>query len=336
MKNIVIFAADGAMSSQITGIIDFFMVCNRYWQVTNNQESGLFTVNVVSPNGKNVTCDGGILINATTLNNIEIPSAAIIVGGVSYDSKTLNNYLVKISPLKSDILKCKKNSIPIATFCSSTFIAAEFGLLDGKNATTVWWLAKIFGLKYPQVNLRLDELVVKDEAIFTAGATTSYLSLCLKLVEVLFDGQLADQISRLMLIDPNRCSQRPFMLLDLPGHHHDDLIKKIQQWMIQNLSQPISLDLLADKFSTTKRTLIRRFKKVVDDTPMNYLQKIRVESAKRLLECSGLSLEQIVLKVGYEDVSTFRRLFVELVELTPREYRERFQQSITLKSTEQK
>ncbi|MBU2882036.1 helix-turn-helix domain-containing protein [Psychrosphaera sp. B3R10] len=328
MKNIVLFAADGAMASQLTGIIDFFMICNRFWQVTNNQDTDLFTVNVISPNGNNITCDGGIVINATSLKNVALPSAAVIVGGVSYDDKTLTKYLTKISPLKQDILKCEKNAVPIATFCSSTFIAAEFGLLNGKKATTVWWLVKIFTQKYPQVTLQLDELVVRDKAIFTAGATTSYLSLCLKLVEELFDGQLADQISRLMLIDPNRCSQRPFMLLDLPERHHDDLIKKIQQWMIQNLSQPISLDLLADKFATTKRTLIRRFKKVLNDTPMNYLQKIRVESAKRLLECSGLSLEQIVLKVGYEDVSSFRKLFVELVELTPREYRERFQQSI--------
>jgi transcriptional regulator GlxA family with amidase domain len=136
--------------------------------------------------------------------------------------------------------------------------------------------------------------------------------------------QIAAQMARIILVDPNRASQIPFMSLQQLKGHKDEQIGKIQQWMQNNLSETFSLDELAERFSLTKRTLMRRFKQAVGDTPVNYLQRLRVEEAKRLLETSAISFEVIVNKVGYGDVSTFRKLFVQLTQLSPKVYRERF------------
>jgi transcriptional regulator GlxA family with amidase domain len=330
MKYITLFAAPGAMASQLTGVIDFFMICNQYWMIRNQTHDALFQVSVVSPSGGPLRCSGGMTLDSITFEAAPLADAALIIGGVSYDQHTLANYFKQISPLSEAIRSYARQSIVVGSFCSSTFVAAELGLLENKSATTVWWLAKMFNQMYPNIHLNLDELVVKDDGIFTAGATTSYLSLCLEIVETLFDDHLADQVSRLLLVEPNRCSQKPYMILNLQDRHHDSLIKDIQKWMNEHVSEPITLDRIADTFAVTKRTLNRRFKKALADTPVNYLQKLRVENAKRLLECGSLNLEQIVTEVGYEDVSSFRKLFVELVELTPREYRERFQQGINI------
>lgn len=327
-KNIMIAAADGAMASQLTGVIDFFMVADQYWRIRNQSEQTLFNVNVVSPTGDRIRCSGGMTIDAIPVTQCPTPDTVIVIGGVSYDRKTLSAYFDAIEPLGKHLIKYANDNVAIASFCSATFVVAELGLLEHKQATTVWWLADLYAAMYPNITVKLDQLVTQDQNLLTAGATTSYLSLCLRIVEQLYDEHLADQLSRIMLIDPNRCSQRPYMILNTTERHHDQLVKDIQHWMGEHLAQPIYLDQIAEKFAITKRTLNRRFKKALNDTPVNYLQKLRVENAKRLLECSSLSIEQIVSKIGYEDVSSFRKLFIELVELSPKEYRERFQQGI--------
>lgn len=328
MKHILICAADGAMASQLSGVIDFFMIGNRYWQFRNQTSECIFEVTVCSPTGEAILCHGGMTQPAVSIEHSPAPDVVFIIGGVAYNKDTLASYYCSIAPLGPFIKQLANDNIPIATFCSSTFVAAELGLLDNRNATTVWWLANLFNAMYPKVHLELDQLVTRDQSMFTAGATTSYLSLCLRIVEHLYDDHLAGQMSRVLLVEPNRCSQRPYMLMEPIERHSDDLVKSIQQWMGENLDKPIYLDQIAEKFAVTKRTLNRRFKKALNDTPVNYLQKLRVENAKRLLECSSMSLEQIVYKVGYEDTSSFRKLFIDIVEITPKEYRERFQSNM--------
>lgn len=324
-KQIAILAAQGAMASQLTGLMDFFMICNRYWMLRhNNTVDKLFELTIVSPDGQNLVCDSGIIVPAQGVKGLS-PDAVLISGGVSYDEETLASYFQKLQPLFSTLDHWHKEQVPIAAFCSSTFVLAQLGYLDNKNATSVWWLAGLFHKLFPSVNLQMGQLVVQDGHLYTAGATSSYLSLCLMLVERLQDEFLASQVAKIMLIEPNRHSQLPYMSLQTIDQHQDSLVLKVQKWMYQHLAEPISLDLLAQKFATTKRTLNRRFKKALNDTPVNYLQKMRVESAKRLLETTDFSVEQIVRQVGYEDVSSFRKLFIETAELSPSAYRQKFQ-----------
>ena len=138
--------------------------------------------------------------------------------------------------------------------------------------------------------------------------------------------QFARQIGKIMLADPNRSSQIPYMDLSVGQQHTDTLIANVQKHLIKSLAEPFSLEALAEQFHLTKRTLLRRFKAALDDTPLNYLQRLRIEHAKRLLETTNTPIEQIVLQVGYEDMSSFRKLFINYTELTPSQYRHKFSQ----------
>ena len=321
----MILAGDTAMASQLTGLMDFFMICNTYWQVrTQEPHASLFEINIVSASGKDIETATGIIIPTVPLPEVEEVDAILVAASVAYDKKTLADYFAQVKSLKPFLQKATLLEKPIGGFCSSTFVLAEMGLLDDKKATTVWWLAQQFQQRYPKITLQLNQMVIKDGHLFTSGATTSYLSLCLMLLEHLYDERISSQIAKIMLIEPNRTSQLPYMSLRTPNGHQDELVHKIQSWMYKNLQRHISLDDISSRFAVTKRTLNRRFKKALDDTPVNYLQRMRVEEAKRLLESSNMTLENIVYQVGYEDVSSFRKLFTELAELTPRAYRDKF------------
>ncbi|CAM5224917.1 AraC family transcriptional regulator [Alishewanella longhuensis] len=129
-----------------------------------------------------------------------------------------------------------------------------------------------------------------------------------------------------MLTDPNRSSQIPYMDLSIGQQHTDAVVKQIQAHLVKQLAEPFALEALAGQFHLSKRTLMRRFKAALKDTPLNYLQRLRIEHAKRLLETTNQPVEQIVLQVGYEDVSSFRKLFIAYTEFTPSQYRQKFTQ----------
>ena len=161
------------------------------------------------------------------------------------------------------------------------------------------------------------------------GAEQGDMAQIKALAERLAGEAFARQIGKIMLTDPNRSSQIPYMDLSVGQQHSDLLIAQVQKQLIKSLAQPFALEQLAAQFHLTKRTLLRRFKTALNDTPLNYLQRLRVEQAKRLLETTNQPVEQIVLQVGYEDVSSFRKLFLQYTELTPSQYRQKFSQGDT-------
>ena len=326
MKHIVILAGDTVMTSQLVGVMDFFMICNKYWQIrTRDPKVQLFKVTVASPDGSDLTSESGVTIPASFAPDLARVDTIIVTAGVAYDKPTLGRYYERVRAFSQYLHEANVRQVPIGGFCSATFVLAQMGLLKDRKATTVWWLADLFRQSFPATKVELKQLVVRDGNLFTAGASTSYLSLCLSMLEHLYDAQIANQVAKIMLVDPNRNSQLPYMSLQTPESHKDDLVHSIQHWMYKNLSRHISLDDISERFAITKRTLNRRFKKALDDTPVNYLQRMRVEEAKKLLESSDMTVESIVYQVGYEDVSSFRKLFTEIAEVTPKAYREKFQ-----------
>ena len=329
MKHIVILGGESVMMSQLVGVMDFFTICNTYWQVrTRDPKVRLFNVTVASPDGEDIRADSGVIIPAKATPELNGVDAVIMTAGMAYDKASIEAYYDNIRDFAPFLREANSCKIPIGAFCSATFVVAKMGLLRGKQATTIWWLSDLFRQWFPSTSLVLKQLVVRDEHVFTGGASTSYISLCLSLLEHLYDGQMANQVAKILLVDPNRGSQLPFMALQANPPHQDELVQRIQSWMYKNLDQHISLDDISERFAVTKRTLNRRFKKALDDTPVNFLQRMRVEEAKKLLESSDMTVESIVYRVGYEDVSSFRKLFTETTDVTPRAYREKFQSRI--------
>ena len=178
---------------------------------------------------------------------------------------------------------------------------------------------------YPAARLALDELVTADGRIWCAGATTSSFSLCAKLVEHFAGADVAALVARFMLTDPNRGSQAPYAVEPLRPVASDPAIARTQAWVGRNLGRPVSLEEMARVAAMSTRTLIRRFRAATGDTPLSYVQRLRVERAKALLSTTGLAVQTVMDRAGYTDMSSFRKLFRSHTGLVPSAYRERFQ-----------
>lgn len=325
MKTINILCGDNCVASSLVALIDFIQMSNTFWHFTHpGCSEDLFDCRVYSTSGNSVRCSNGFILPTNPLSDYQTADAVFVVSAFASDKTSLQQYLKVMQPV-SEILQTEcKHGKYIASYCTGTFVLAQSGILTNGVATTVWWLKNLFSSYFPEVQLTMEELVVEHENILTGGATTSHSSVFMRLAEKLSNPIFVTQLSKLLLLDKHRLSQQPFIDSMLVINKHDDLVEKIQDWMMHNYTEHVSLDEICDRFAVTKRTLIRRFKSACGETPLNYLQKIRVEKAKHYLETTNLAVERIVEKVGYEDAASFRKLFSNITQLSPKAYRERF------------
>jgi|SRR5579883_1264070 transcriptional regulator GlxA family with amidase domain len=212
----------------------------------------------------------------------------------------------------------------LAATCSGTLILAMSGLLDGRRATTSWWLAGAFRRHFPAVRLEEQAMLVDDGDLVTTGASTAVFSLVLRCIAEVAGEEIAQQTARMMLLDAERQSQAPYVsraLLEKPRH---SLAEKIARFLERELHQPIRVSRLAAHCGTSERSLLRHFRAHFGTHPLGYIQRLRVERAKALLETTQLSFDEVVARCGYSDVPSFRKLFKRETSLTPADYRERF------------
>jgi transcriptional regulator GlxA family with amidase domain len=184
---------------------------------------------------------------------------------------------------------------------------AETGLLDGKTATTHWGFADQFRKRYPRIELKTD--------------------LSLYLVEKYCGQEVALQSSKSIVADIGRTTQAPYAIFEFQKDHQDQRILSVQQWIEDHFAQNFNYDQLAHTCAMSRRTFERRFKTATGDTPLIYQQRIRVEAAKRILENGDQSFDEITYAVGYEDSSSFRKLFLKQTGLRPSEYRKKFRRT---------
>ncbi len=208
--------------------------------------------------------------------------------------------------------------------CAGVFFLAEAGLLQERVATTHWGLVDLFRQRYPRVRLEPERMLVDSGDVLCAGGITAYFDLALHLVARFASADLSTQCARALLLDPGRTQQTPYMYLVGAAHHGDDTITAAQEWLEARHTEPVRISALAETVHLTERTLLRRFKQATGKTPTAYLQALRMEHAKRLLESSLESVDAIAGMVGYGDAPAFFRVFKDCTGLTPGEYRRRF------------
>jgi transcriptional regulator GlxA family with amidase domain len=194
----------------------------------------------------------------------------------------------------------------LAASCASTFLLAETGLLDGRRATTTWWLAPVFRRRYPRVELLTDQIVVADWPVATGGAAMAQMDLMLAVVSRFAGPRLAKACANYLLLDERR-SQAPFMAVAyLAGQ--DPKMAKAESWVRAHIARDFGVDELAAAVALAPRTFARRMAATCGLTPIQFVQRIRVETARYLLETTRLSLDEIARKIGYAEPSTLRRL----------------------------
>ncbi|MEZ4529030.1 MAG: helix-turn-helix domain-containing protein [Desulfobacterales bacterium] len=217
----------------------------------------------------------------------------------------------------------RRQNTRIGAICTGVWVLAMTGLLDGKTATTNWQIVKSFRRQFPKVRLKPEQILTEDSGLICSGASTAlyHLALC---TEMFASPALSRTCARVLLIDPSRNSQTPYVIMNFPKNHGDREILKAQHWMEENYAENISIDEVAHLVHLSPRHFKRRFKNATDENPLAYLQQIRLEAAKQRLESSTDNIDEITRRIGYEDSSTFRRLFKKYTALSPREYRDKF------------
>ena len=202
--------------------------------------------------------------------------------------------------------------------CIGTFVMAESGLLDGHHATTTWWLAPLFGKRYPDVVLDESQMIVKSGRYVTAGAALSHMDLALWIVRSV-SPQLASLAASYLIVD-SRPSQSAYALTD---HlvHSDPVVQRFERWARARLAQGFSLDDAAKAVGASKRTLARRMQSALGKTPLSYFQSLRVERAVHLLKTGSASVDDIAARVGYADGATLRALLRRRLDLGVRDIR---------------
>jgi transcriptional regulator GlxA family with amidase domain len=207
----------------------------------------------------------------------------------------------------------------LAAACASTFLLAEAGLLDGRRATTTWWLAPLFRRRYPKVDLVTDRIVVADWPIATGGAAMAQMDLMLAIVGKFAGPKLASTCANYLLLDERR-SQVPFMAINYFSNQ-DPRIAKAEKWVRDNIARDFTMEELADAVALSPRTFARRTAATCGVSPIQFVQRIRLETARHLLETTRLSVDEIARQVGYAEPSTLRRLIRRDTQHSPGHFR---------------
>ncbi|WP_447589681.1 GlxA family transcriptional regulator [Aquipseudomonas campi] len=211
----------------------------------------------------------------------------------------------------------------LASLCSSAFLLAAAGLLDGRRATTHWALANQFRQHFPRVQLQIDQLFTEDRNRFCSGGAQAGLDLCLHLIAWHAGDWLAQRVANTLVVDRERGQQSRFAPL-LPDMVVDDaLVAPLLRWLQHHHGEAIDLQRLASQANCSTRTLLRRFKAATGLTPNDYLQRLRISAAQSALRNPARSLEQVAAQVGYADRATFAKLFKQVCGETPGAFRKR-------------
>ena len=217
-----------------------------------------------------------------------------------------------------------KKGAEVASLCVGAFLLASTGLLDGKQCSTHWAFANEFREMFPQVELKDGSVITEENRIYSSGGAHSYWNLLLYLVEKYTDREMAILASKFFAVDIDRDSQSAFMMFQGQKNHVDDDIKMAQEFIEANYPEKVTVEELADRFAIGRRSFERRFKKATNNTVVEYLQRVRIEAAKRRFESSRKSINEVMYDVGYTDTKAFRDVFKKITGLTPVEYRNKF------------
>ncbi|MCY1483627.1 HTH-type transcriptional regulator CdhR [compost metagenome] len=212
----------------------------------------------------------------------------------------------------------------IASFCTGAFLLASTGLLDNKPATTHINAEYAFANAFPAVDLKVDAVVTEQDRVYTSGGATNSFHLMMRLIENFCSRKMAVKTAKIFSIDLDRNQQTYFGTFTPAEDHGDDLVKQAQDVIKKNFREANTIEEIITDVPASRRNLVRRFKQVTGITPIEYLQKTRIEAAKQMLEHSRQSVMEVMFESGYNDLKSFRSLFKKNVGMTPTAYREKF------------
>ncbi len=319
MRKITIFISENVPLSSFAIPFDVFRSAGGFWNALfKKPPEPVFDIQTVTIDGNPVkTIDGLEIKPDDSINNSQESDMIIITPAAN----PLNFPSHEAVPW---LKQAHDNGTHISSICTGAFLLAETGLLDNKTATTHWGFVKDFQNLYPDVILKPDKLITDEGDLYCSGGANAGGDLSLYLLGKYLDKELAFQTARALVMDMDRKSQSPYMIFRFEKSHGDEEILNIQKWIENNFNTGIRINRLAQKAGMSRRTFERRFKNATGDSPLQYVQRVRIESAKQLLAKGSKTFDEITYHVGYEDRSTFGRVFKKSTGLSPHVYKNKY------------
>jgi len=324
MKHLSILVPDGQSNMStvacIVGAFEFFTDANGYRRKSG--KNGLFTIDLVGASEKSEVLNGLVTIKPTkailSVNRTDliiVPSSLIR----NYENATPGN-----QQLMDWLNQQSSKGTEIASMCTGAFTLAAAGLLDGRNCSTHWAVENNFKSLYPKVNMQTERLIIDENGICTNGGAYSFLNLLIYLVEKYYDKETAIYCSKIFQVEIDRQSQSTFSIFNGQKQHNDEVIREAQQYIEGNAAEKLSVEHLSARFAVGRRHFDRRFIKATGNTPLEYMQRVKIETAKRAFEGSNKTVNEVMYGVGYSDQKAFREVFRKVTGLSPLEYRTRY------------
>jgi len=322
MLNVTVVLLEDGFSSTAMMPVEIFHCAGRLWNDLHDRPSQpAFRVKTASLDGRLVRNAFGIGVTPhVSIDAVERTDIVV----VSTSGLDLDLHLVANSALLPWLRRQHAQGALIVGVCMGAAYLAEAGLLDDRVATTHWGLCAKFAERYPQVHWRPELFVTEDSRLLCSGGVFASVDVSLYLVEKLCGHEVAVQTAKALLLPMPRTHQTGYSMLPVSKPHADERIRAAETYLQVNFREDIPIPFLADRAGLGVRTFVRHFKAATGRLPADYLQAVRIEAAKVMLETDGRPIQLISSDVGYDDVAFFRSLFKRITSMTPTEYRAHF------------
>ncbi|AEW02201.1 hypothetical protein A4D02_34550 [Niastella koreensis] len=319
MKQVTFLIADGVLKpSCLFNAIEVFEKANEFLEQTTGES--YFEIRLTGTNLQQRLANGLFSLQVAPLAAIDKAGIIILPSFTEQDDYAIGKNRAALDWVISQF----NGGAEVASLCTGTFLLAATGLLNGKPCATHWKAAAYFQRLFPELELHTNKILTDQQGVYTAGGALSSVNLALYIVEKYCGREAALYCARMLQIDIDRNSQSPFIMFEGLKDHKDNVIRNIQEFIEQHIGDRITVDQLAVHCSMDRINFTRRFKKATQLSPADYIQRVKVEGAKRLFESTGQQINEVMYKVGYIDIKAFRQLFKKIVGMTPGDYRNKF------------
>lgn len=319
MRRISILVPKGAILGSLEGSRQLFAQVNEFFRARGGDP--LFQVQLVGLTRETLLAGGLFTVHTDALIKEVEQTDLIIIPALDGEIGAAVEANREFIPW---IIRQYGNGAEVASLCLGAFLLAATGLLNGKRCATHWMAANTFRSMFPEVELVTEKIITDEHRTYSSGGAFSYLNLILYLIQKYAGKEMAILSAKVFAIEMERENQSAFMLFQGQKEHADEPIRKAQEFIEQNYTERISVDQLTTMFSISRRNFERRFKKATANTVSEYIQRVKMEAAKKGLETSRKSVNELMFEVGYNDTKAFRSVFKKVTGLSPVAYRNKY------------
>ncbi|MFN8414725.1 MAG: helix-turn-helix domain-containing protein [Cytophagaceae bacterium] len=325
MKHLTILIPNGEGNnlSSIVGSYKIFSRAEAYW--ARSGKAPLFKIELVGTATSVDYYDGLFSVKPHTTISSIAKTDVVIIPSLNHQYQQAIRDNKELIPW---IEKQYKSGAEIASICTGAFLLANTGLLNGLSCSTHWSAANDFRNLFTQVHLLPDKLITDEKGIYTNGGAYSFLNLIIYLIEKYYNRETAIFCSKVFQIDMERSSQSGFMIFNGQKQHEDDAILKAQQYIEEHVQDKISVDELSSTCAVSRRNFDRRFMKATGNSPVEYIQRVKMEAAKKGFEAGRKNIHEIMYEVGYSDPKAFREVFRKITGMSPLAYKSRYSKGV--------